>query len=114
MPTLPYPAPKLPEDGYKEGLLKFAMRTTGLIANTSPFDSESLDSPCQYVFAYRWLVDSGHPALSIPVGFVPAREDAAIELPVGMQLVGSKYSDLACLKFAAAWEKSYDWKTFRN
>ncbi|CAI6094692.1 unnamed protein product [Clonostachys chloroleuca] len=96
MPTLPYPAPKLPSDGYKEGLLKFAMRTTGLIANTSPFDN------------------SGHPALSIPVGFVSAREDAAIKLPVGMQLVGSKYADLDCLKFAAAWEKAYDWKTFRS
>jgi hypothetical protein len=30
MPTLPHPAPKLPENRYEEGLLKFASRTTGM------------------------------------------------------------------------------------
>jgi amidase len=40
MPTLPHPAPKLPENRYDEGLLKYTMRTTGMISNTSPFDSE--------------------------------------------------------------------------
>ncbi|KAH8887190.1 amidase signature enzyme [Thozetella sp. PMI_491] len=93
MPTLPHPAPKLPQNGYEEGMLKFTMRTTGMIANTSPFDN------------------SGHPALSIPAGFVSAREDANVRLPAGMQLVGRKYADVDCLKVAAAWEKAYDWKT---
>lgn len=55
--------------------------------------------------------DSGHPALSIPVGFVPAKEDANVKLPAGLQLVGRKYSDVDCLKVAAAWENAYDWKT---
>lgn len=41
MPTLPHPAPKLPENHYDEGLLKYTMRTTGMISNTSPFDSKS-------------------------------------------------------------------------
>ncbi|TPX12802.1 uncharacterized protein E0L32_006682 [Thyridium curvatum] len=96
MPTLPHPAPKLPEHRYEEGLLKFTMRTTGMIANTSPFDN------------------SGHPAISIPVGFVPAREDANVRLPAGMQLVGRKYEDVDCLKVAAAWEKAYDWKILQS
>ncbi|KAH8655337.1 amidase signature domain-containing protein [Xylariales sp. PMI_506] len=93
MPTLVYPAPKLPEDAYKEGVLKFALRTTGMIANTAAFNN------------------SGHPALSIPVGFVPAREDPSVKLPAGLQLVGRKYADANCLRIAAAWEKVYDWKT---
>jgi amidase len=45
------------------------------------------------------------------VGFVPAREDANVKLPAGLQLVGRKYADADCLKVAAAWEKAYDWKT---
>ena len=49
MPTLPHPAPKLPETGYEEGLLKFAKRTTGMVANTSPFDSESFSIPRRHV-----------------------------------------------------------------
>lgn len=58
--------------------------------------------------------DSGHPAISIPVGFVPAREDANVRLPAGMQLVGRKYEDVDCLKVAAAWEKAYDWKILQS
>ncbi|KAI0598799.1 amidase signature domain-containing protein [Biscogniauxia sp. FL1348] len=94
MPTLPHPPPRMAENGYAEGPLKFMKRTTGLIANTCPFNN------------------SGHPALSLPVGFVPAREDPNVKLPVGMQIVGRKFADVDCLKVAAAWEKAYDWKTF--
>ncbi|KAI5865204.1 amidase signature enzyme [Durotheca rogersii] len=94
MPTLPYPPPQLPKIGSEEGPLKFLARTVGLIANTCPFNN------------------SGHPALSLPVGLVPAREDPSIRLPTAMQIVGRKYSDVDCLKVAAAWEKAYDWKTF--
>jgi len=54
---------------------------------------------------------TGHPALSLPVGFAPAREDPNVRLPVGMQIIGRKHSDIDCLKVAAAWEKAFDWKT---
>ncbi|KAI5917457.1 amidase signature domain-containing protein [Camillea tinctor] len=94
MPTLPFPPPRLAENGYAEGPLKFTKRATGLIANTCPFNN------------------SGHPAISLPVGFVPAREDPSVKLPVGMQIVGRKFADIDCLKVAAAWEKAYNWKTF--
>lgn len=40
MPTLPYPPPKLPEPDADEGPLNFLARTTGLVANTCPFNSE--------------------------------------------------------------------------
>ncbi|KAI0470760.1 amidase signature enzyme [Xylariaceae sp. FL0804] len=94
MPTLPFPAVKMPTESYQEyGFLNHMKLTTGLIANTCPFDN------------------SGHPAISLPVGFVPAREDPNVKLPVGMQIVGRKYADVDCFKVAAAWEKAFDWKT---
>ncbi|KAI1120428.1 putative amidase [Nemania abortiva] len=93
MPTLTGPPVRLPEAGYSEGPLKFMGMTTGLLANTSPFNS------------------TGHPALSLPVGFSPALEDPTVKLPVGMQIVGRKYRDIDCLKVAAAWEKAFDWKS---
>ncbi|KAI1857727.1 hypothetical protein JX265_011142 [Neoarthrinium moseri] len=96
MPTLPSPPPRLPDPGAlgeSETPLKFLSRTPGMISNTAPFDN------------------SGHPALSLPVGFVPAVEDASVRLPTGLQIVGRKYHDVDCLKVAAAWEKSFDWKT---
>ncbi|KAI0378488.1 amidase signature enzyme [Hypomontagnella monticulosa] len=93
MPTLPYPPPKMPEPGSDEGPLSFLTRSIGLVANTCPFNN------------------SGHPALSLPVGFVPAREDPSVKLPTAMQIVGRKYADADCLKVAAAWEKAFDWKT---
>ncbi|KAI0117932.1 putative amidase [Nemania sp. FL0031] len=92
-PTLIDPPVRLPEAGYSEGPLKYMGSTTGLLANTSPFNS------------------TGHPALSVPVGFSPAREDPTVKLPVGMQIIGRKYRDVDCLKVAAAWEKAFDWKT---
>lgn len=92
MPTLPYPPPKLPEPDADEGPLNFLARTTGLVANTCPFNN------------------SGHPALSLPVGFVPAREDPSLKLPTAVQIVGRKFADVDCLKVAAAWEKAFDWK----
>ncbi|KAI1099337.1 amidase signature enzyme [Jackrogersella minutella] len=92
MPTLPYPPPQLPKPGSDEGPLSFLSRSTGLIANTCPFNN------------------SGHPALSLPVGFVPAREDPSVKLPTAMQIVGRKYADVDCLRVAAAWEKAFDWK----
>ncbi|OTB18605.1 hypothetical protein K445DRAFT_314483 [Daldinia sp. EC12] len=92
MPTLPYPPPRLPEPESSEGPLDYLTRTTGLIANTCPFNN------------------SGHPALSLPVGFVPAREDPTVKLPTAVQIVGRKYADVDCLKVAAAWEREFDWK----
>lgn len=31
-------------------------------------------------------------------------------LPVGLQIVGKKHSELDCFKVGGAWEKSFNWK----
>ncbi|KAJ8119862.1 hypothetical protein ONZ43_g3280 [Nemania bipapillata] len=92
-PTLPDPPIRLPEAGYSQGPLNFMGKTLMLLANTSPFNC------------------TGHPALSLPVGFSPAQDDPNVKLPVGMQIIGRKFRDVDCLKVAAAWEKAFDWKT---
>ena len=66
--------------------------------------------PCEIAKADRVLA-SGHPALSIPVGFSPAIEDPSVQLPVGLQLVGKKFDDVLLLKISASFEKHYDWKS---
>lgn len=57
---------------------------------------------------------SGHPCLSLPVGFTPAsagdifkEEDRHIRLPVGMQLVAAKYNEAELFIVGDAWEKAY-------
>lgn len=74
------------------GPLERLTRNLGLVSNTAPFDS------------------TGHPAVSIPCGFLENEE--GVKLPVGLQLVGRKWEDAAVLKVGAAWEGSVDWKTF--
>ena len=90
MPTLPTLAPTLNEGKVKP--LARLSRTLGCTLNTAPFDF------------------SGHPALSVPVGFSSPVGDASVKLPVGMQLVGRHYEDLLCLQVAAVWEHSNKWK----
>lgn len=55
---------------------------------------------------------TGHPALAMPIGFVPAKEDANIMLPASMQIVGKFWDEAKILQAAYAWEKEYDWKKF--
>lgn len=94
MPTLPCPPCKLFEDPAAIGPIERLSRNVGLVGNTAPFNS------------------TGHPALTVPVGFVPAQEDPAIKLPAGLQLVAKKFHEIDCFKVGAAWEKSVDWTTF--
>ncbi|KAK5133297.1 hypothetical protein LTR08_008031 [Meristemomyces frigidus] len=93
MPTLPSPPCKLFEHPAAHGPLERLGRNVGLVGNTAPFNS------------------TGHPALTIPVGFVPALDDAAVKLPAGLQIVGRKFGDGECLRVGAAWEAAFDWKT---
>ncbi|KAI0548629.1 putative amidase [Xylaria curta] len=92
-PTVPNPPARLPEDGFGGEPMKLMSMATGIIANTCPINS------------------TGHPAISLPVGFSTALEDPSVKLPVGMQIIGRKFRDADCLKVAAAWETSFDWKT---
>jgi amidase len=96
MPTCIFPPGKIePQGGASLGPLKMLSRTIGIPYNTAPFSS------------------SGHPALNLPVGFVPAQDDKNVWLPTGLQIVGRKFEDLMVLKAAGSWEKVNNWKTMR-
>ena len=46
---------------------------------------------------------TGHPALSVPCGWAPARSGKGM-LPVGLQVIGRKWDDLGVLRAAKAFE----------
>lgn len=91
MPTVPMPARPFPKT--KGGPLQGLSDAAGMLDNTAQFNA------------------TGHPALSIPVGFVPAKDDAGVKLPVGLQIVAKRWDDLTCYKVGSAWEMKMDWKT---
>ncbi|KIX97847.1 uncharacterized protein Z520_06625 [Fonsecaea multimorphosa CBS 102226] len=101
MPTVPMPALPFPGGGpdtnpsgrFQGGPLESLSYPLGVLSNTAQFNS------------------TGHPALSLPVGFVPAADNADVKLPAGLQIVGKRFEDLTCYKVAAAWEGQKDWKT---
>lgn len=55
---------------------------------------------------------SGHPAMSLPVGFLPAEDSPDIQLPVGMQIVGKMFDEEMIYRVGAAWEAAFDWKKY--
>ena len=91
MPTVPVLSPALTTE--QMGPLARVSRTLGYTSNTAPFNF------------------SGHPAISIPVGFASPKEAPCVNFTVGMQLVGRHYEDLLAMQVAAAWENAHDWRT---
>ncbi|EPS34424.1 hypothetical protein PDE_09388 [Penicillium oxalicum 114-2] len=89
MPTTPIVAPKNGARGLPLDSLKPSM---GLTINTAIFNV------------------TGHPAISIPIGYAPALEDVETMLPVGMQLVGGLWKEEKILRLAHIWETKHDWK----
>jgi amidase len=77
LPTLPVVAADLPAPG--AGREESIAASTGMIANTAPFDV------------------SGHPATSVPAGL-------AHGLPAGLMIVGRHLDDAACRRTARAFE----------
>jgi amidase len=57
---------------------------------------------------------SGHPAMNLPVGFLPPDDDKGREsgvlLPVGMQIVGKMLDEAMIYRVGAAWEANYNWR----
>ena len=90
MPTTPFVAPR---HGSRAPPKASFEPSIGLTTNTAVFDV------------------TGHPALSIPVGWAPAKDDASLLLPVGMQIVGALWQDRKVLQVGHAWEVNFDWKT---
>ncbi|KAJ1331029.1 amidase [Microdochium nivale] len=89
MPTVPVVAPR---HGTRESPRSCFAPSIGLTSNTAVFNV------------------TGHPALTMPVGFAPALDDAAVALPVGMQIVGGLWQEDRILRAAHAWESRYDWR----
>ncbi|KAL7775054.1 hypothetical protein CFE70_005970 [Pyrenophora teres f. teres 0-1] len=92
MPTTPFVAP--PNVDWKQGdspidALKPSM---GITINTAIFDV------------------TGHPAMSLPVGFAPSNVDSSVKLPVGMQIVAGLWQEQKILDAAFAWESANNWK----
>jgi len=77
MPTLPMRPTPIPESNCSMAL--YFQRALEMIANTSAFNV------------------TGHPALTVPVGLVDG-------LPVGIQIVGKKFDERACLRVGYAVE----------
>ncbi|KAF1940604.1 amidase signature enzyme [Clathrospora elynae] len=92
MPTTPFVAP--PNVDWKRGdsPMEALKPSMGITINTAIFDV------------------TGHPAMSLPVGFAPSSIDPSVRLPVGMQLVGGLWQEQKILDAGYAWESANDWK----
>lgn len=89
MPTTPVVAPKNGKRGLPVESLQPSM---GLTINTAIFNV------------------TGHPAMSIPIGYAPAKDDGEVMLPVGMQIVGGLWQEEKILRVGHAWETHFEWK----
>ncbi|KAK7440066.1 hypothetical protein VKT23_017315 [Stygiomarasmius scandens] len=90
MPTIPYlPTPHAPQDA---SVMQKIEKGLGQTMNTCSFDV------------------TGHPALSMPIGMLGAKEDENIKFPVGLQIVGKHFDECTVYKAAFAWERRFDWK----
>ena len=67
----------------------------------SEIDGQQI-KPMRGIYTYPFNV-SGHPAVSIPVGF------DADGLPVGLQIVGRRHEDHVLLQVARAFEQAHPW-----
>lgn len=93
MPTTPFVAPR---HGTRDSVLRSFEPTIGLTTNTAVFNM------------------TGHPAMTIPVGFLPAKDDAGVQLPVGMQIVGGLWQEKKVLIIGHAWDTNFDWRSFKT
>lgn len=93
MPTTPFVAPANVDWKQGDPPIEALKPSMGITINTAIFDV------------------TGHPAMSLPVGFAPAKGDASVLLPVGMQLVGGLWQEQKILNAAFAWESANDWKS---
>lgn len=92
MPTTPCVAPRNIEWKRGDAPMAALKPSMGLTINTAVFDV------------------TGHPAMTVPVGFAPSSEDPNVRLPVGMQLVGGLWQEQKLLNAGRAWEKAHNWR----
>ena len=86
-PTVAMPHPPLKDDqGNDSTVLEKLKVAVGLTSNTCSFNV------------------TGHPAMNVPCGFSTVPEHPEVQLPVGMQIVGKRWSDETVLMAAALFE----------
>ena len=97
-PTLPYVATS--HARLDAPPLEHIKKQVGLTSNTCQFNQ------------------TGHPAITLPIGMLPPQEgpaangDGSVQLPVGIQIIGKWWDEVTVYRIAHAWELSHDWKTF--
>jgi amidase/aspartyl-tRNA(Asn)/glutamyl-tRNA(Gln) amidotransferase subunit A len=74
----------------------------GMTFGPNTLEGEPVDASIGWCMTY-FTNFTGHPAASVPVGLVDG-------LPVGMQVMGSRYGDEDVLRFAAAFEARWPWQ----
>lgn len=92
MPTTPFVAPANVDWKQGDSPMEALKPSMGITTNTAIFDV------------------TGHPAMALPVGFAPAKEDASVMLPVSIQLVAGLWQEQKILNAGYAWETANDWK----
>lgn len=53
-----------------------------------------------YSFTWPWNMLAQYPVVNVPIGLTPER------IPMGMQIIGNVYDDLAAFQVASAWSKA--------
>jgi amidase len=91
MPTTPFVAPKNVDWRRGDPPIEALKPSMGITINTAIFNV------------------TGHPAMSLPVGFASSSEDPNVRLPVGMQIVGGLWQEQKILNAAYSWESANDW-----
>lgn len=84
--AMPHPASSS-EGGAEPRILRRLESAIGMTSNTCPFNV------------------TGHPALSIPCGSLPAKTAPETLLPIGMQIIGRRWADDEVIGAAALFEK---------
>ncbi|ODV84153.1 hypothetical protein CANARDRAFT_8831 [[Candida] arabinofermentans NRRL YB-2248] len=89
-PTLPVVSPR--HGDRKATPIQMLKNTIGLNANTGIFNI------------------TGHPAMTLPMGFLPSQEDPDMKFPVGLQIIAKHYDELKIYRVAYGFEQAYNWK----
>lgn len=90
MPTIPRVSPR---HGIRDGTpIQCIKNTVGLNCNVGIFNM------------------TGHPAMNLPIGFLPSEEDPDMKFPTGLQIVSSYFSEDKIYALAYAFQQNYNWK----
>jgi amidase len=92
MPTTPFVAPRNIDWKRGDPPIDALKPSMGITINTAIFNV------------------TGHPAMSLPVGFAPSKDNPDVRLPVGMQIVGGLWQEQKILNAGYTWESANDWK----